>query len=79
MKATNLYARRRRKLKITTNSNYNYLIAANLLDRQFNVPRINKVWVSDITYIQTSNGWMYLTVIIDLYNRKVVVWSMSND
>ena len=79
MKATNLYARRRRKLKITTNSNYNYLIAANLLDRQFNVPRINKVWVSDITYIQTSNGWMYLTVIIDLYNRKVVGWSMSND
>jgi len=79
MKATNLYARRRRKLKVTTNSNYNYPIAANLLDRQFNVSRINKVWVSDITYIQTSNGWMYLTVIIDLYNRKVVGWSMSND
>lgn len=79
MRANNLFARRRRKFKITTDSNHNYPIAPNILDRNFTVYRKNQVWVSDITYIPTKQGWMYLTVIIDLFHRKVVGWSMSDN
>jgi len=79
MKANYLYARRRRKFVFTTNSKHNYPIAANILNQNFTVSRLNQVWVSDITYIQTKQGWMYLTVIIDLFNRKVVGWSMSDN
>ena len=79
MRANNLFARRKRKFKITTNSKHSYPIAPNILDRNFKVSRGNQVWVSDITYIQTKQGWMYLTVIIDLFNRKVVGWSMSDN
>jgi len=53
-------------------------VAPNLLDRQFTVDRPNAVWVSDITYIRTSEGWLYLAAIVDLYSRMVVGWSMGN-
>lgn len=79
MRANNLFARRKRKFVHTTDSKHNYPIAPNILNRNFNVTRANQVWVSDITYIQTKQGWLYLTVIIDLFNRKVVGWSMSDD
>jgi len=79
MKAHHLYVRRKRKFKVTTLSNHNYPIAPNLLQQNFKVERINQVWVSDITYVQTGQGWMYLTVIIDLYNRKVIGWSVSDN
>lgn len=79
MSANGLYARRKRRFITTTDSNHNYPIAPNILNRNFSVLRANQVWVSDITYIQTAQGWMYLTVIIDLFNRKVVGWSMSNN
>jgi transposase InsO family protein len=79
MRAHNLFARRKRKFINTTDSNHNYPIALNMLNRNFKTIRENQVWVSDITYIQTKQGWMYLTVIIDLYNRKVIGWSMSAD
>lgn len=79
MRANGLFARRTRKFRVTTNSNHTYPVAANLLNQNFKVTRINQVWVSDITYIETKQGWMYLTVIIDLFNRKVVGWSMSNN
>ena len=74
-----LYAIRTRKFRVTTDSNHKYPIAPNILNQNFKVSRINQVWVSDITYVQTNQGWMYLTVIIDLFNRKVVGWSMSDD
>jgi len=77
MRANNLFARRKRKFRCTTDSKHNYPIAANILDQQFTVSKKNQVWVSDITYIQTKQGWMYLTVIIDLFHRKIVGWSMS--
>jgi transposase InsO family protein len=48
-----------------------------LLDRQFNVQDLNKVWVSDITYIGTTKGWVYLTVVLDLADRAIVGWSLS--
>ena len=79
MKANYLVARRHRKFKFTTDSNHNYPIAPNILNQNFEVHRMNQVWVSDITYIQTKEGWIYLTVIIDLFNRKVVGWAMSDN
>ncbi len=79
MKANHWFAKRKRKFKATTDSKHNYPIAPNLLDRKFNVANPNSVWVSDITYIATKKGWMYLTIIIDLFHRKVVGWSMSED
>ena len=79
MRVNNLFARRKRKFKITTNSKHNYPIAPNILNQDFKVFGGNQVWVSDITYIQTKQGWMYLTVIIDLFSRKIVGWSMSDN
>ncbi len=67
----------RRKFKTTTNSCHNNCIAPNLLNREFKVNAPSKVWVSDITYIQTSRGFLYLTIIMDLYDRKIIGWSLS--
>jgi putative transposase len=66
------------KFRATTDSKHNLPIAPNLLDRQFTVARPNAVWVSDITYIWTSEGWLYLAGIVDLYSRQVVGWAMSH-
>jgi len=79
MRALGLYAQRTRKFKVTTDSKHNYPVAPNVLAQNFKVVRSNQVWVSDITYIETKQGWMYLTVVIDLFNRKVVGWSMSDN
>jgi transposase InsO family protein len=79
MKANYLFAKRKRKFRTTTDSNHSYPIAPNFLNQCFDVKRQNQVWVSDITYIQTKQGWIYLTVIIDLFNRKVVGWSLSDN
>ena len=78
MKANYLYAKRKRKFRATTDSNHKYPTAPNLLNQCFNVARVNQVWVSDITYVQTNQGWSYLTVIIDLFNRKVIGWALSD-
>lgn len=78
MKAAGLCAKRKKKFKSTTDSKHNYPVAPNILNRDFNVDRPNAVWVSDITYVRTLQGWLYLTVIIDLFDRKVVGWAMSN-
>lgn len=67
-----------KKFKVTTNSNHNFSIAENLLDRNFQVGSIGKVWVSDITYIHTKVGWSYLTTVIDLGDRKVIGWHVSS-
>jgi len=77
MKAAGIRAKRKRKFVATTDSRHNYPIVPNVLNRKFSVTRPGQVWVSDITYIRTSKGWMYLTVIIDLYDRKVIGWAMS--
>lgn len=67
-----------RKFRVrTTDSNHNYPIAKNLLDRNFAPGAVAKAWVSDITYIKTTQGWLYLTVIVNLADRKVVGWSLS--
>ena len=58
-------------------SNHNYPIAKNLLDRKFAPGAVAKAWVSDITYIRTTRGWLYLTVVVDLADRKVIGWALS--
>ena len=77
MKRQNLKSIIRKKWVITTDSRHNYPVVENKLNRDFNVTRPGQVWVSDITYIKTLQGWLYLTVIIDLYDRKVIGWSFS--
>lgn len=67
-----------RKYKVTTDSNHQRPLFANLLRQYFQVSAPNRVWVGDITYIWTAEGWLYLAVVIDLFSRKVVGWSMSN-
>ncbi len=67
-----------KKFKVTTDSKHNYLVVENVLDRNFIVANPSRVWVSDITYIQTKEGFLYLTTIIDLYDRKMIGWSLSN-
>lgn len=69
----------KKKYRVTTNSNHTESVAENILDRQFSAPGPGKVWVSDITYCATKEGWMYLCVIIDLWNRQVVGWSVRHD
>jgi len=77
MRAADLKARKPKKFKVTTDSKHNYPVAPNILDREFYASNPGEVWVSDLTYVRTKNGWLYLTVIIDLYDRKVIGWSMS--
>lgn len=78
MKELGLRSKLSKKFKVTTNSKHNYLVVENVLDRNFIVADPSKVWVSDITYIQTKEGFLYLTTIIDLYDRKIIGWSLSN-
>jgi transposase InsO family protein len=77
MKKLNFKSIIRKKWVITTDSRHNYPIVENKLNRDFTVTRPGQVWVSDITYIKTLQGWLYLTVIIDLFDRKVIGWSFS--
>ena len=66
-----------RKYKHTTDSNHRLPTAPNLLDRQFTVTEPNKVWTTDITYIRTKEGWLYLCVMLDLFSRRIVGWQTS--
>jgi putative transposase len=77
MRAAHLRSRMARRFVNTTDSEHEYKVAPNLLDRDFKPGRIRRAWVSDITYIHTAQGWLYLTVIIDLGDRKVIGWALS--
>lgn len=78
MRQAGIRSKMRRKYVRTTNSKHPHPIAPNLLDRQFSVGAANQVWVSDITYIATNEGWLFLASTMDLYSRKVVGWAMSD-
>lgn len=69
-------AKTKRRYRITTHSKHNLPIANDLVKRRFMVSEPNKIWASDITYIRTEEGWLYLAVIMDLYSRRIVGWSM---
>lgn len=77
MKENGIRARRKKRFKVTTDSNHKLPVADNVLNRQFQAKEKDQVWVSDITYVDTEEGWLYLVVFIDLYSRKVLGWSMS--
>lgn len=77
MRNIGLRAKSARKFKATTNSNHSLPVAPNLLKQDFTAESANEKWVSDITYIATDEGWLYLAVLLDLYSRMVVGWSMS--
>jgi len=68
----------KRKYRVTTNSDHHYPVNENLLMRDFSTNGIGEKWVSDITYIRTGEGWLYLTTIMDLADRKIVGWSMDS-
>lgn len=73
-----IQTRRRRRFRITTHSKHQRWIAPNLLQRCFTAPAPDRVWVGDVTFIETRGGWLYLAVLLDLYSRKVVGWSMGD-
>jgi transposase InsO family protein len=77
MQEKNLYAGRKRRKARTTNSHHRFPIAPNLLKRDFTADAPNKKWVADITFIETQEGWLYLSGVLDTYSRKIVGWSMD--
>jgi len=78
MREAKLQVKHRKKYKVTTNSNHKQPVFDNVLDRQFDVEQPDRFYVGDITYLWTQEGWLYLAVVIDLYARKVVGWSMGS-
>jgi transposase InsO family protein len=78
MKEQDLYGRQKRRYRVcTTDSNHDYPIAPNLLAQAPKASKPNQIWVADITYIKTKEGWLFLAAILDLYSRKIVGWNMS--
>ncbi len=77
MREAGLMCKTKRRFKVTTDSQHDLPIAPNYLDRQFGVDQANQVYVGDITYIHTQEGWLYLAVVIDLFSRQIVGWSMA--
>jgi transposase InsO family protein len=79
MRESGLRARRRRKAAYTTDSSHRLKTADNILNREFRASFPGEKWVSDITCLRTDKGWLYLTAVLDLWDRKVIGWSMSQD
>lgn len=77
MKQADLRAKRVKRFKVTTDSKHNYSVSENLLDRKFTANATGQAWVSDLTYIRTITGWLYLTVVLDLADRKIIGWALS--
>jgi putative transposase len=79
MRDEKLFAKQKRKFRvITTDSAHSYPVALNLLDQDFSASRPNEKWTTDMTYIPTAQGWLYLAVVLDLYSRRIVGWAMSD-
>jgi len=78
MKVLNLKVKQKRKYKVTTDSKHQLPVAENVLNRQFSPQAPNQAWGTDITYLWTQEGWIYLAVVIDLYSRRVVGWAIMD-
>ena len=78
MRENEIKARTRKRFKITTKSDHNLPIAKDLVGRDFSASRMNELWLSDITYIWTWEGWMYLAAVMDVYNRQIVGWALAD-
>lgn len=77
MKTLGLVVKSKRKFKVTTDSNHRFPVAQNVLNRNFSPALPNQAWGTDITYLWTDEGWVYLAIVIDLYSRRVVGWAMD--
>ena len=77
MRENGIRARHKRRYKATTDSKHNLPVAPNLLERDFTPEAPNQVWTSDMTYLWTDEGWLYLAIVLDLFNREVVGWSLK--
>ena len=77
MRKNGIEARRKRRYRRTTDSNHSNPVAPNILEREFAPEAPNKVWVTDVTYVWTDEGWLYLAVMLDLFARRVVGWATS--
>lgn len=77
MKQMGIQSQIRSKWTTTTNSNHNHPVAPNLLNRDFNADRLGQAWVSDITYLPSIHGWLYLTTVMDLADRQIIGWTLS--
>ena len=78
MRSHGIRARHKRRYKATTDSTHGLPVADNLLDRNFSPEAPNRVWTADLTYVWTDEGWLYLAVVIDLFNREIVGWSIKS-
>lgn len=78
MRKNNIKAKTKKRFKVTTHAQHSHPIAENLLGQQFTAQRPDQVWASDITYLWTREGWLYLAVILDLFSRRIVGWSLSH-
>lgn len=76
MREEGIRAKHKKKYKATTDSNHELAVQENKLNRSFEVSAPNRVWAADLTYIRTAEGWLYLAVVLDLFSRKVIGWSM---
>ena len=78
MRLAGVSVKGKRRFRITTDSDHNLPVAPNLLNRKFNVASPNRFWVGDITYVWTSEGWLYLATVMDLFSRQIVGWSLQD-
>jgi len=77
MRINRIRSKRKRRFKITTHSKHTRPVASNLIKRNFAAKKTDRLWTSDITYIRTQEGWLYLAVFLDVCSRRIVGWSMS--
>jgi putative transposase len=77
MREAGIKARTKKRFKITTKHSSHQIPLADLLGKDFTEDSVNKIWVSDITYIQTGEGWLYLAAVMDAYNRQNVGWALE--
>lgn len=78
MRENGIQCKQRKRYRVTTNSQHSFPIAENILDRNFTVLEPNKVWVADITYLWTLEGWLYIAAVVDLFSRRVIGWSTAS-
>ena len=78
MKKAQIQCKQRRRYRITTESNPRMPVMENKLNREFQVEKPNRVWVTDITYLWTKEGWLYLSAVLDLFSRRIVGWSLAS-
>ena len=79
MKINDIRSKISRKFKVKGNAKHNYPLAQNLVNQNFCAAMPNELWLSDISYIKTQEGWLYLAAILDVYTRKIVGWSMNKN